>query len=243
MRSGIRKCVVGCVDPFSKVGGRGLDILREGGVEVTVGVLREACIDLNRKFFCQQVLGRPFITLKWAASADGFIDRKRELDANKQPIGRPAQLSNARSLLRVHHLRATHGAILVGRRTFELDLPQLNVRHWPGNSPVKCVLGEVDERALSAGFQAFADIDALLDALRREKIQSLFVEGGSTTLQSFIERDLWDEVWEERSPVVLESGISAPTMPREFEARVEHHFGRTYRHWESPVLQKHYVDF
>ena len=76
-----------------------------------------------------------------------------------------------------------------------------------------------------------------------KKIQSLFVEGGSTTLQSFIERDLWDEVWEERSPVVLESGIPAPTMPREFEARVEHHFGRTYRHWESPVLQKHYVDF
>ena len=102
---------------------------------------------------------------------------------------------------------------------------------------MKCVLGEVDERALSAGFQAFADIDALLDALRREKIQSLFVEGGSTTLQSFIERDLWDEVWEERSPVVLESGVPAPTMPREFEARVEHHFGRTYRHWESPVLQ------
>ena len=243
VRSGIRKCVVGCVDPFSKVGGRGLEILREGGVEVTVGVLREACMDLNRKFFCQQVLGRPFITLKWAASADGFIDRKRALDELKQPIGRPAQLSNARSLLRVHHLRATHGAILVGRRTFELDLPQLNVRRWPGTSPVKCVLGEVDERALSAGFQAFADIDALLDALRREKIQSLFVEGGSTTLQSFIERDLWDEVWEELSPVTLEEGVPAPTMPREFEPQVEHHFGRTYRHWKSPVLQQHYVDF
>jgi riboflavin biosynthesis protein ribD len=132
---------------------------------------------------------------------------------------------------------------LVGRRTFELDLPQLNVRRWPGTSPVKCVLGEVDERALSAGFQAFADIDALLDTLRREKIQSLFVEGGSTTLQSFIERDLWDEVWEELSPVTLEEGVPAPTMPREFEPQVEHHFGRTYRHWESPVLQQHYVDF
>lgn len=243
VRHKLRRCVVGCVDPFSKVGGRGIEILREGGVEVTVGVLREECIDLNRKFFCQNVLRRPFITLKWAVSADGYIDSARTLDENGVPSGEPAHLSDARSLLRVHRLRASHDAILVGRKTFELDAPRLDVRYWPGRSPLKCVLGSVDERALNAGFQAFADIDSLLEALRNANIQSLLVEGGAATLQSFVERDLWDEAWEERSPAVLHAGIAAPVMPREFEPKVERHFGRSYRHWESPVLRKHYVDF
>lgn len=243
VRSGIRRCVVGCVDPFSKVGGRGIKMMREAGIEVIVGVLREACIDLNRRFFCVNTLRRPFITLKWAASADGFIDRCRTLDAEGNPIGRPARLSGPETLLRVHRLRAEHEAILVGRRTFELDRPALTVRHWPGRSPLRCVVGSVDERALQAGFQAFADIDSLLDAFRRDKISSLFVEGGTQLLQSFIERDLWDEVWEERSNIVLGDGVPAPTMPSEFEAEEETHFGTRYRHWRSPVLLKHYVDF
>ena len=105
------------------------------------------------------------------------------------------------------------------------------------------MLGSVDERALQAGFQAFADIDSLLDAFRRDRVQSLFVEGGSRLLQSFIERDLWDEAWEERSTVRLGDGVPAPTMPAEFEAEEETHFGTRYRHWRSPVLLKHYVDF
>ena len=243
VRSGIRRCVVGCVDPFSKVGGRGIKMMREAGIEVIVGVLREACIDLNRRFFCVNVLRRPFITLKWAASADGFIDRCRTLDAEGNPIGRPAQLSTPTTLLRVHRLRAEHEAILVGRRTFELDRPALTVRHWPGRSPLRCVLGSVDERALQAGFQAFADIDSLLDAFRRDRVQSLFVEGGNRLLQSFIERDLWDEAWEERSTVRLGDGVPAPTMPAEFDPEEETHFGTRYRHWRSPVLQQHYVDF
>lgn len=243
IRSGIRRCVVGTVDPFSKVAGRGIAMMRAAGVEVIVGVLREECIYLNRRFFCVNTLRRPFITLKWAASADGFLDRVRALDQEGQPIGEPAQLSNARTRLRVHQFRATHEAILVGRRTLDLDRPSLNVRHWPGASPLRCVLGRVDERALNAGFQAFADIDSLLEALQRDKVQSLFVEGGQATLQSFIERDLWDEAWEERSPVVLGSGIPAPTMPAEFEPEHEQHYGTAYRHWRSPILKANYVDF
>lgn len=243
IRHGLRRCVVGCVDPFSKVGGRGIRRMRDAGIEVIVGVLREECIYLNRRFFCVNTLRRPFITLKWASSADGFMDRRRTLDEAGNPVGLPARLSNSLTQLRVHHFRANHQAILVGRRTFELDRPSLNVRHWPGRSPLKCVLGSVDERALSAGFQAYADIDSLLDGLRREKIQSLFVEGGSSTLQSFIERDLWDEAWEERSEVVLEDGIPTPKMPRIFRPETEWHYGVEYRHWMSPVLRKNYVDF
>ena len=243
VRSGIRKCVVGCVDPFSKVGGRGIDLLRKAGIEVIVDILREECIDLNRKFFCQHVLRRPFITLKWAASADGFIDHPRTVGPDGRSEETPARLSSERSLLQVHRLRATHEAILVGRRTFQLDAPQLNVRRWAGPSPQKCVLGSVDEQALRVGFQAYADIDALLDGLRHERIQSLLVEGGAATLQSFIERDLWDEVWEEYAPINLGGGVKAPVMPREFSPVQEQHFGRTYRHWLSPILQHHYVDF
>ncbi|MCF0235446.1 MAG: bifunctional diaminohydroxyphosphoribosylaminopyrimidine deaminase/5-amino-6-(5-phosphoribosylamino)uracil reductase RibD [Bacteroidaceae bacterium] len=241
IRTGLKRCVVGCVDPFSKVGGRGIEMMRAAGIEVIVGVLREECIYLNRRFFCVNTLHRPFITLKWAASTDGFLDRTRLLDTEGKPIGAPAQLSDERTRMRVHYFRATHQAILVGRRTFDLDLPSLNVRHWPGPSPLRYVLGRVDERALNAGFQAMADIDSLLDALKRDKVQSLFVEGGQATLQSFIERDLWDEAWEECSPVTLGEGIPAPTMPDAFAPTLEQHFGATYRHWVSPVLAAHYV--
>ena len=239
----VKRCVIGSEDPFRKVRGRGIIMLQEAGIDVTVGVLREECIYLNRKFFCQNVLRRPFITLKWAATSDGFIDRSRSLDENGEVSAAPLRLSSPSSLLRVHHFRATHQAILVGRKTFQLDAPQLNVRCWPGESPLRCVLGSVDERALSAGFQAYADIDALLEGLRRDGIQSLFVEGGQATLQSFIERDLWDEAWEEVSPQRIGEGVPAPTMPHIFTAQEEEHFGRTYRHWLSPVLAKNYVDF
>ena len=239
----VKRCVIGSEDPFRKVRGRGIIMLQEAGVDVTVGVLREECIYLNRKFFCQNVLRRPFITLKWAATSDGFIDRSRSLDENGEVSAVPLRLSSPSSLLRVHHFRATHQAILVGRKTFQLDAPKLNVRCWPGASPLRCVLGGVDERALSAGFQAYADIDSLLEGLRRDGVQSLFVEGGQATLQSFIERDLWDEAWEEISPQCIGEGVPAPTMPRAFTPQVEEHFGRTYRHWLSPVLAKNYVDF
>lgn len=243
VRSGIKRCVVGCVDPNQKVSGRGIAMMREAGIEVLVGVLREECIALNRRFFCVHTLRRPFITLKWAASADGFLDRLRQLDEQDMPTAAPVQLSTARSLLRVHQMRAQHDAILVGRRTLQLDRPKLSVRHWPGHSPLKCVLGSVDERVLAEGFQAYADIDALLEGLRSEGVQSLYVEGGQATLQSFIERDLWDEVWEERSQVVLGEGVPAPTMPARFLPTIEEHYGATYRHWRSPILERNYVDF
>ena len=239
----VKRCVIGSEDPFRKVRGRGIIMLQEAGIDVTVGVLREECIYLNRKFFCQNVLRRPFITLKWAATSDGFIDRSRRLDENGEVSAAPLRLSSPSSLLGVQHFRATHQAILVGRKTFQLDAPKLNVRCWPGASPLRCVLGGVDERALSAGFQAYADIDSLLEGLRRDGVQSLFVEGGQATLQSFIERDLWDEAWEEVCPQRIGEGVPAPSMPRAFTPQVEEHFGRTYRHWISPVLAKNYVDF
>ena len=229
----------GRTPPFAKVAGRGIEIMRHAGIDVTVGVLREECLDLISHFLCFNLMQRPFITLKWAASADGFIDHHREsLDD-----GLPARLSTPMSTVHVHHLRASHQAILVGRRTFELDRPQLNVRYYGGRNPLRCVLGGVGEEALNAGFQAYADVDSLLESLRRDGIQSLLVEGGATTLQTFIERDLWDEAWEELSPVCLGDGVEAPQMPAMFKPEREMHAGSTFLHWKSPVRKLHYVDF
>lgn len=248
IRQKIGRVVVGCVDPFTKVGGRGITMLREAGIDVTVGVLREECLYMIRHFICAQTMRRPFITLKWARSADGFIDRRR---TSIEADGPAARLSTPLTQIHVHHLRASHQAILVGRKTLELDRPSLSVRSYGGRSPLRCVLGGVGEEALNAGYQAYADIDSLLEGLRREGVQSLLVEGGAQTLQSFIERDLWDEAWEEHSKTLLfpskqvaeEDGVPAPEMPRCFMPEREEHFGVEFYHWKSPVLQKHYVDF
>lgn len=236
VRTGIPRVVVGCVDPFARVSGRGIDILRRAGVEVTMGVLEEECLDLNRSFITSQTLDRPYITLKWAVSADGFIDGWREahgVEVEAEAPTRPAALSTPHSLMRVHHLRAMHQAILVGHNTLRLDRPSLTVRHWAGPEPLRVVLGSVAEGELPAGFTAYADIDTLLVALRRQGIRSLLVEGGCQTLQSFIDRGLWDEAWEELSEVVLGSGVPGPRMPVGVVRRAETAFGVSLNHWRN----------
>ena len=228
VRTGIPRVVVGCIDPFAKVQGRGIAILREAGVEVTVGVLEAECQALNRRFITAQTLHRPFITLKWARSADGFIDSWRESAEEGA-----ARLSSDYSLMRVHRLRALHQAILVGHRTLELDRPSLTVRHWVGADPLRVVLGRVAEGELPAGFQAYADIDTMLSDLYRRGVQSLLVEGGQQTLQSFIDRGLWNEAWVELSPVVLGSGVPEPRMPAGGMLRCEEAFGAQVLHYEN----------
>lgn len=227
VRTGIPRVVIGCKDPFAKVAGRGIEILRNAGVEVTVGVLEQECLHLNRAFITAQTKGRPFITLKWACSADGFIG------AWNDDAPAPVAISTPLSLLRVHHLRVAHQAILVGHRTLLSDNPSLTVRHWIGRQPVRIVLGRVAEGELPAGFEAFADIDTMLTSLHRRGIQSLLVEGGQQTLQSFIDLGLWDEAWEEVSDKVLGEGIPVPKMPVGVTRRCERAFGVSLTHWEN----------
>lgn len=229
VNTGIPRVVVGCVDPFAKVQGRGIDILREAGVEVTVGVLEKECQALNRRFITAQTKRRPYITLKWARSADGFIDRWRD-EADDES---PAQISTPWSILRVHQLRAMHQAILVGHSTLRLDHPQLNLRHWVGNAPQRVVLGRVAEGELPAGWLAFADIDTALTELYRMGVQSLLVEGGQQTLQSFIDQGLWDEAFVELSTETLGSGVPEPRMPVGVTLRTEQYMGATVWHYVS----------
>ena len=126
IRKGIPRVVVGCLDPFPEVSGRGVRMLREAGVEVVTDVMEEEARALNKAFMTLQTKGRPYIILKWAQSEDGFIDRLR------MDVLEPVTV--------VHKLRSEVAAIMVGTRTALLDNPSLNVRHWSGNSPVRVVL-------------------------------------------------------------------------------------------------------
>lgn len=129
----IPRIVIGCQDPFSEVAGRGIQKLRDAGREVTVGVLEEECKSLIRRFITFNMLHRPFITLKWAESADHFIDIERT-------DGKPVVLSSPLTSMLVHKKRAEADAIMVGRRTALLDNPALTVRNWYGHNPIRVVL-------------------------------------------------------------------------------------------------------
>ena len=231
VEKGFRRVVVGCLDPNEKVAGRGIARLREAGAEVTVGVLEEECRWLNRKFMTFHTLHRPYITLKWAESADGFIDRHRE---SREKDGEPVKFSTPWTQMLVHRLRATHEAILVGRRTWELDQPSLTTRFWPGKSPERLILTD-SPPALPVREGAVTFVTWNADACSEHSapsltgraggespFQSLLVEGGAQTLQSFIDADLWDEAFVERTDIILGDGTKAPKIKTDPKGRLIH---------------------
>jgi diaminohydroxyphosphoribosylaminopyrimidine deaminase/5-amino-6-(5-phosphoribosylamino)uracil reductase len=130
IRKGVRRCVVGCVDPFAAVQGRGIQKLRDAGIEVTVGVLEEECRELNRRFITFNEKRRPYIILKWAQTANAFLDDN----------GKACAISTPFTKTLVHKLRAENDAILVGRITNEREQPRLDVRHWAGKAPRRIVI-------------------------------------------------------------------------------------------------------
>ena len=205
---GVRRVVVGCVDPFAKVQGRGIQKIKDAEIEVTVGVLEKECRWLNRRFFTFHQHQRPYITLKWAQTADGFLDDH----------GKATMISTPYSQMLVHQLRAEHDAILVGRVTEEREHPRLDVRRWSGPNPVKMVLSHDH------------DIDAILAECRERQLLSLLVEGGRQTLQSFIDRRLFDEIRIETGNCVVGGGTPVPTLPDDLisygrSLRVSHPIG------------------
>ena len=188
---GVSRVVVGCVDPFARVQGRGIQKIRDAGIAVTVGVLEEECLWLNRRFFTFHQKQRPYITLKWAQTANGFLDDH----------GRAVAISTPFTKMLVHRLRAENDAILVGRVTGEREHPRLDVRHWSGPSPVKMVL--------SGSF----GLDDVVSSCREQQLLSLLVEGGRQTHQSFIDAGLWDEIRIETGNVTTGGGTPAPQVP------------------------------
>lgn len=209
VRKGIRRVVVGCIDPFAEVQGRGIERLRNAGIDVTVGILETECRWLNRRFFTFHQKNRPYIILKWAQTADGFIDRD----------GKSLAISTPFTKMLVHKLRAEEDAILVGRVTDEREHPQLNVREWCGKSPVRFVLSrseERDSRSEERGKIRIGTSEELFHECREQQLQSLIVEGGRETLQSFIDQDLWDEIRVETADgfhLTADSSTPAPLLP------------------------------
>lgn len=276
----LRRCVVGCGDPFPAVNGGGIRKLREAGIEVEVGVLEAECRRLNAPFFTFHTRRRPYVTLKWAESADHFLDLPRPEPPCGLPADQAARISTPLTQLLVHRLRAENQAILVGRRTALLDNPSLTTRLWPGESPLRCVLmpsgplpGEVQladgsmptlffcganeekchnflEKAAVLSAESGSTfcppelvkldegcplLPQVMEELHRRGVQSLLVEGGSATLQGFLDAGLWDEIYVERAPMLLRHGVPAPVLPApsaEAPYRTEESspFGRTRLH-------------
>ena len=191
IKKGVKRVVVGCIDPFAEVQGRGVEKIRQTGIEVTVGVLEKECQWLNRRFFTYHSKHRPYIILKWAQTANGFIDNQ----------GKALQISNEQTQMLSHQLRAEEDAILVGHTTESREHPQLTVRHWVGPNPKRVVL--THQRPLQQ----------LIDDLYQQGIQSLIVEGGRQTHESFIEASLWDEIRVETGAMTVSEGIHAPQLP------------------------------
>lgn len=195
IKKGVCRVVCGCVDPFAKVSGRGIEMIRQAGIEVTVGVLETECHKLNKRFMTVNEKRRPYVMLKWAQTANGIMGYRPE-------SGRPAlQISTPFTKMLVHKLRSEYDAILVGRVTYEAEHPQLNVRLWSGRNPKRLVL----DHTISP--------QQILDRLYDEKLQSLIVEGGRKTLDSFLALGLWDEIRVETAPFTVADGITAPSLP------------------------------
>ena len=198
IRKGFKRCVIGCQDPFAQVQGRGIQKLKDAGIEVTVGVLEEECKALNKRFMTYHGKHRPFVTLKWAQSADGYID---------------GHISNPYTQMLCHKRRSEHQAILVGRRTFEVDNPSLTVREWMGKSPQRYVVASNDF-VCPEGWNMIpsAEVSDILAYLYQQQVQTLLVEGGAQLLQSFIDSGLWDECYVETGTQPIQGSVLAPSL-------------------------------
>jgi len=227
----IPKVVVGCRDPFDQVDGKGIEKLKDAGIEVLVGVLEDECKWLNRRFFTRVQQHRPYIILKWAQTADGFFAP----DDNKQHW-----ITGLESRKLVHQWRGEEDAILVGKNTVLADNPQLNVRYGDGRSPKRIVIDRrlelknnlhvFDQSVETLIFNeiktaidgknkyiALEDFDRyvpqfILYQLYLQDIQSVIIEGGAYTLNSFIEAGLWDEARIFTGETTLTTGIKAPKI-------------------------------
>ena len=194
IKKGVKRAVVGCIDEFAEVQGRGIQKLRDAGIEVTVGVLEKECKVLNRRFFTYHRLHRPYIILKWAQTANGFIDNH----------GQALAISTPFTQMLSHKLRAEEDAILVGRVTDDREHPQLTVRQWAGPNPKRLVVDR--QHPLN------------LEVLHAHHIQSLIVEGGRKTLDSFLAQGLWDEIRvETNTRLTVDGGTRAPHLPANAE--------------------------
>ena len=248
----IPNVVIGTIDTHSVVAGKGIEKLKKNGSNVVVGVLEEECKLHHKRFFTVQNKNRPYVILKWAETSDGFIAPKEK--ENQAPVW----ISNEYAKQLVHKWRAEEHAILVGTHTVLADNPKLNVRSWTGNNPIRVVIDR--SLKLDANLAVFDEsvktivitsLDKesihenlifekvnfkkelpkqILEVLSKHKIQSLIVEGGAVTLQSFIKDNLWDEARVFIGNNEFKEGVKAPILNARLEKEeiITNNILRTY---------------
>ncbi|MEO0570869.1 MAG: bifunctional diaminohydroxyphosphoribosylaminopyrimidine deaminase/5-amino-6-(5-phosphoribosylamino)uracil reductase RibD [Bacteroidota bacterium] len=233
----IPRVVIGLKDPHHKVAGKGIARLKSAGVEITMGIEEKQCRDHHIRFLTFQEKKRPYIILKWAESADGYIApdlSKRNTNAQ------PYWITNTYSRQLVHQWRSEEQSVLAGTQTVIHDNPRLDVRHWTGSNPVRIVLdrtlkipktshvwdgssktivlteqktGSLPKEVTIETINFDRDLPAkICEVLYRHQITSVIIEGGTKTLQSFIDGDLWDEARIFTGTTVFGSGTKSPLL-------------------------------
>lgn len=237
IESGIPKVVIAQSDPNPEVAGKGIEKLRSAGIKVITGILEEEAQELNKRFRTFHEKKRPYIILKWAMTADGYMDSVRPEE--KEGI---VWISSPETKKLVHKWRAEEGAILIGKRTLEVDDPSLDTRDYFGNNPMRVVLAGdkplsrnrklltdgkptliigkhqegFDHEAVEFAIPEGDDLgEAAMTALYERNINSVIVEGGAFTIQRLLESRVWDEARIIQSNLTLGGGLEAPKIPLE----------------------------
>lgn len=226
---GFKKVIIGTLDNHDKVNGKGIQILKSAGIECISGILEKECQNLNKRFFTFHQKKRPFIILKWAESKDGFLDKNFQ----------STKISNPLVNQWVHQLRSEEHAILVGTKTALTDNPTLTTRHLKGRNPIRILIdlnlkipscyNIFNDKAQTIVFNSIKNetkshiqfikierenlLKSLISELYHLEIQSIIIEGGSFTLQQFIDANLWDEAYIIRNEdLLLKHGTLAPKI-------------------------------
>ena len=233
IESEIPKVVIGCIDSYSEVSGKGIEKMKNTGIEVIVGVLEKESRELNKRFFTFHEKKRPYVILKWAESKDGFIAPKNQ--------NKPFWMTSSESKKLVHKWRAEEEAILVGRITAKKDNPSLTVREVAGSNPIRIIIDKNLKlssdlnlfnseaktiifntiKSEETGTNQFVKIDFnylienILEELHKQNIQSVIIEGGSTTLQSFVDANIWDEARIFTANKLFSHGLKTPIIEGE----------------------------
>lgn len=230
-----KKVYIACLDPFAKVNGKGAEILKNAGIAIEIGLLEQEALWLNRRFLTRVQKNRPYVILKWAESADGYLGKE----------GEQVWISNVASKQLVHKWRAEEDAILVGAKTALVDNPSLTVREWNGKNPKRILIDKLlsvpaeaaifNDEAETIIFNAFKTEwsghnkyielenydwylpQNILYQLYLMDVQSIIIEGGAKTLSLFIEANLWDEARVFKSKRTLDGGIKAPQVKGELK--------------------------
>lgn len=230
-----KKVYIACLDPFAKVNGKGVEILKNAGIAIEIGLLEQEALWLNRRFLTRVQKNRPYVILKWAESADGYLGKE----------GEQVWISNGASKQLVHKWRAEEDAILVGAKTALVDNPSLTVREWNGKNPKRILIDKLlsvpaeaaifnDEaetiifnavKTEWSGHNKYIELENydwylpqnILYQLYLMDVQSIIIEGGAKTLFLFIEANLWDEARVFKSKRTLDGGIKAPQVKGELK--------------------------